>query len=169
MAFSRIIYLLLKKIIGCRHSQKDKKSYNVGGGIKWHGKFVCFFVLMLRLATFYYRATGRCIIYGYYVGCIYPFIFNKLYLSSSQECLSICLLQLSDWDDREYIEDPNDVKPVVPLHIFQLRTEIMIYSGACRDMILYQLRSLIPRLKRFAVCITFFIIRTLYFCYFFRI
>jgi hypothetical protein len=39
------------------------------------------------------------------------------------------ILQPADWDDREYIEDPNDVKPeVLPNNLFNNVVEIVIYT-----------------------------------------
>ena len=46
----------------------------------------------------------------------------------NQKWLTFIVLQPADWDDREYIEDPNDVKPeVLPNILFNSVVEIVIY------------------------------------------
>lgn len=69
--------------------------------------------------------------------------------------------QPADWDVKEYIDDPNDVKPEVHSAsnsvqnvkwcLLQLRVGIpnfMMHYEYCRDMILYQQRYLIQKRKR---------------------
>ena len=46
----------------------------------------------------------------------------------NQKWFIFIVLQPADWDDREYIEDPNDVKPeVLPNILFNSVVEIVIY------------------------------------------
>lgn len=83
----------------------------------------------------------------------------------NQKWFIFIVLQPADWDDREYIEDPNDVKPeVLPNILFNSVVEIVIYICSwyilhlfyllwcCRDMILSPGRFLILRLKRSVWC-----------------
>ena len=112
--------------------------------------------ILLVVVGVNYQSTRTC--WYYDVSCC-PFhdclhLYFLFWYCPFHERLVISI-QPADWDDREYINDANDVKPEVKVSAPHYMTYFYIqcdtYSELlkyCRDMIQYHLRFQIQRSKR---------------------